>query len=50
MTQSRLNNILLLHCHKEMSDAIDLTAVAKISLQLMRRERRILEHFCNRYV
>ena len=29
MTQSRLNNILLLHCHKEMTDAIDLTAIAK---------------------
>ena len=27
-TQSRLNNILLLHCHKEMTDAVDLTAVA----------------------
>ena len=29
MTQCRLNNILLLHCHKEMTDAIDLTAIAQ---------------------
>ena len=29
MTQCRLNNILLLHCHKEMTDAIDLAAIAQ---------------------
>ena len=29
MTQCRLNNIHLVHCHNEMTDAIDLTAIAQ---------------------
>jgi len=29
MTQKRLNNIILTHCHKERVDALDLIAVAK---------------------
>ena len=29
MTQERLNNVMLLHCHKERSDCIDLVEIAK---------------------
>ena len=45
MTQSRLNNILLLHCQKEMTDAIDLTAIAKDFIAA--NEKRKTDIFCN---
>ena len=29
MTECRLNNVMLLHCHKDIADGIDLTNIAK---------------------
>ena len=45
MTQSRLNNILLLHCHKEITDAIDLTAVAQDFIAANEKRKRYFEAF-----
>ena len=39
MTQCRLNNILLLHCHKEMTDVIDLTAIAQDFIAAIERRK-----------
>ena len=45
MTQCRLNNILLLHCHKEMTDAIDLTAIAQEFIAANERRKTYLGEF-----
>ena len=45
MTQCRLNNILLLHCHKEMTDAIDLTAIAQDFIAANERRKTYFGEF-----
>ena len=29
MTQERLNNVMLLHCHKNKTDSLDISAITK---------------------
>ena len=43
MTQERLNNIMLMHCHRDKTDALDLTAVANDFKEAT--EQRIIRHF-----
>ena len=45
MTQCRRNNILLLHCHKEMTDAIDLTAIAQDFIAANERRKTYFGEF-----
>ena len=34
-TECRLDNVMLLHCHKDIADGIDLTNIAKSLYQLL---------------
>ncbi len=43
MSQSRLNHLMLLHCHKERTSNIDLTQIAKDFIDKTREGKNILE-------
>ena len=42
ISQDRLNHIILLHCHKDLTDSLDLVAVANESVDLSSRRLGIL--------
>jgi len=45
MTQKRLNNIMLMHCHKDRVDALDLVTVAKTFVGANDRRRKYFGSF-----
>ena len=48
MSQERLNNVILLHIHKDITDSLDLTDIARSFLRQMKEDNDILEN-SNRY-
>ena len=45
MTQKRLNNIMLMHCHKDRVDALDLITVAKTFIDANDRRQKFFGSF-----
>ena len=45
MTEQRLNNILLLHAHKEMMDALNLTEIARLFVSCNARRVEFFGNF-----
>ena len=45
MTEQRLNNILLLHAHKEMTDALNLTEIARLFVSCNARRVEFFGNF-----
>ena len=43
MSESRLNNIMLLHCHNDITDSLDLLNIAKSFVDVNTRRQN---HFC----
>ena len=47
MTEQRLNNCMLLHVHKDLTDSLDMVAVAKEFVARFDRKKKLLIEFCN---
>ena len=47
MSQERLNNVTLLHCHKDITDSLDLLAVANEFVKLSSHRLSIFGRFTN---
>ena len=45
MTQKRLNNIMIMHCHKDRVDALDLITVAKTFIDANDRRQKFVGSF-----
>ena len=45
MTEKRLNNCLLLHVHKELTDSLDLVAVASEFVSLYDERKKFFGNF-----
>ena len=45
MTQMRLNNLMILHVHKDKTDALDLTSIGKEFVALKDTRVRLFEQF-----